>query len=635
MRAEAGVRPVRRGRSARERRGRPHLVRGAKLVLWVVAALLVLLLAVGLAFAGSPSRIPAGVAVAGVDVGGLSAGEARQKLAALARRYDGVPVVFTAAGERWPLRPDELEVRVDWRAAVAEALSEGDGPLPLRGLQRLRLRLFGADVEPQGDAYEPRLRFEVERMAKAIDTPAREAAIELRGLEPIVLPAESGRRLDSDAAEASVLAALASFEREPVPLPVRFNPPEVTAEALAPVAADVRTALSAPVRLTHRGIRWSVTPQQLAPLLVLPTDGSRSLRIGGPAARRYFANLARGVRSPAVSADFAVAADGSVRIVPARHGRELDATATAAALLAAAVRSGGRSAPLVLTREAPSLTTAEAKRLDVERELASYATLYAGTADRIQNLQRATALLDGARIAPGATFSFNERVGPRTEERGFRSAPVIVGGEYEEGIGGGVSQVATTVFNAAWEAGVKITARTAHALYIDRYPLGRDATVNYPDIDLRFLNDTGRWLVLTADFDESGIVVRLLGSGSERRVVSEAGELEAVAPPKVERTPDPTLYEGERIVEDFGAPARAVQVARVVYEGGELLYSETWQTTYLSEPKLVRVGTKPVPEPERTPAPEPAPSPDADEKKKEEKRDEAPAPAPDEPETDG
>ncbi|HEX2045255.1 MAG TPA: VanW family protein [Gaiellaceae bacterium] len=590
--------------------------------------MLLVLLAMGFAFAGSPSRIPAGVAVAGVELGGLTASEAREKLAALAHRYDGVPVVFIAAGERWSLRPDELEVRVDWRAAVAEALAEGDGPLPLRGLERLRLRLFGAELEPHAEVYEPRLRFEIERMANAIDAPAREAAIELRALRPVVVPAERGRRLDRSAAEAAVPAALAGFERDPVPLPVELDLPEVTAADLAPAAADVRRVLSAPVRLTHRGIRWSVSPAELAPLLVLPADGSRELRIGGRAARRYFANLARGVRSAAVSADFAVAADGSVEIVPARPGRELDAAATGEGLLAAALRGGKRSAPLVIATEPPPLTTAEARKLGIERQLSSYTTLYSGTADRIQNLQRATALLDGARIAPGATFSFNERVGPRTEERGFRPAPVIMNGEYEEGIGGGVSQVATTVFNAAWEAGVKITARTAHALYIDRYPLGRDATVNYPDIDLRFLNDTGRWLVLAADYDESGIVVRLLGSGPERRVVSEAGELETVARPRVERTPDPTMYVGERVVEDFGEPARAVRVVRTVYERGEVLYRETWQTTYRSEPRLVRVGTKPVP------APEPPPSA-PEEKKKKTEEEPAPAPAPDDPETGG
>ena len=596
------------------------MVRGAKLALWLVAFVLALLAAAGFGFAGSPSRIADGVSVAGVDVGGLTAGEAQAKLAALAREHEAVPVVFTVGERRWSLRPDRLDLSVDWRAAVASALAEADGPLPLRGLERLKVRLFGVDLEPHADVYEARLRHEIARMAGDVNAPAREAAIEVDDFRPRIVPAAEGSRLDRSAARATIVSALASFDREAVPLPVVTDRPRVTAETLRPVLAQVRTALSAPVRLTFSGGAWKVTPRELASLLVLPAHGSAKLAVGGPAAKRYFENLARGVRRESVSAGFAVAADGSVQVVRGRPGRELDVAATGRGLLEAALRTQARSAPLVIAAEAPRLTTAEARRLGVERQLASYTTLYSGTADRIQNLQRAVALLDGAVIEPGATFSFNERVGPRTEERGFRPAPVIMDGEYELGIGGGVSQVATTVFNAAWEAGLKITRRTAHGLYISRYPLGRDATVNYPDIDLQFRNDTGRWLVLSAGYDESGIVIRLLGSGAERRVVSEAGALEETAPPETERTPDPTLYVGERVVDDYGEPARAVRVTRTVYQGDEILYEESWYTSYRSEPRLVRVGTKPVP------APKPPPPPPEEKKKK--KKDEPPPPPP-------
>jgi vancomycin resistance protein YoaR len=595
------------------------MVRCAKLALWLVALALALLVAAGFGFAGSPSRIAEGVTVAGVDVGGLTAGDAEAKLAALAREHEAVPVAFTVGERRWSLRPDRLDLSVDWGAAVASALAEGDGPLPLRGLERLKVRLFGADLEPHADVYEARLRHEIARIAGDVNAPARDAAIALDGLAPRIVPAGEGSRLERSAARATIVSALASFDREAVPLPVVTDRPRVTAETLRPVLAQVRTALSAPVRLTFSGGAWKVAPVDLARLLVLPAHGSAKLAVGGPEAKRYFENLARGVRRPAVSADFAVAADGSVQVVRARPGRELDVAATGRGLLEAALRTQARSAPLVIAAEAPRLTTAEARKLGVERQLASYTTLYSGTADRIQNLQKAVALLDGAVIEPGATFSFNERVGPRTEERGFRPAPVIMDGEYELGVGGGVSQVATTVFNAAWDAGLKITRRTAHGLYISRYPLGRDATVNYPDIDLQFRNDTGRWLVLAADYDESGIIIRLLGSGAERSVVSEAGPLEETAPPEIERTPDPTLYVGERAVDDYGEPARAVQVTRTVYEGDEILYEESWSTSYRSEPRLVRVGTKPLPEPE-TPPPPP------EEKKK--KKDEPPPPPP-------
>jgi vancomycin resistance protein YoaR len=447
-------------------------------------------------------------------------------------------------------------------------------------------------------------------MAAAVNAPAREASIELQGLQPRIRDSKTGSRLDRPAASRIVVAALTGFAREPVPLPIEVDEPAVTRATLAPVAAQVRTALSAPVRLTYRSGGWTIRPHELAPLLDLPDGGVSELRIGGPAAERYFENLARGVRRTAVSADFAVAESGEVRVVRARRGRKLDVAATEAGILKAAVRQQGRATPLAVASVAPPLTTAEARGLRIERRLASYATLYAGTADRIANLQRAVLLLDGARIAPGATFSFNRRVGPRTEARGFRLAPVIMNGKYEEGIGGGVSQVATTLFNVAWEAGLPITDRTAHALYISRYPAGRDATVNYPDVDLQFRNDTGRWIVLTASYDESGIAISLLGGGAVRRVESVSGPLEETGDPPVERTPDPTLYVGERVVVSDGEPARDIRVTRTVYEGGKAVSEETWYTAYRAEPKEVLVGTKPRPV---EPAPPPPPK---DEEKK-------------------
>ena len=133
-------------------------------------------------------------------------------------------------------------------------------------------------------------------------------------------------------------------------------------------------------------------------MLELPAKGESRLRIDQDAAGRRFENLARGLSRPPRSADFAVRANGKVRVVPARPGREFNLPATASALLTAASRTTNRSAAVVVAHFEPRMTTAEAKALEIERQLASYSTLYAGTADRINNLQLAIELLDGARI---------------------------------------------------------------------------------------------------------------------------------------------------------------------------------------------------------------------------------------------
>jgi len=588
----------------------------AAALLAVVAAL------VGLAFAGSPARIAAGVAIAGVDVGGLTKQEA---LALLERRFDRVarvPVVFTAGAERYPIKATTLGVEPDWAAAIATAAREGAGFGPVRGFRRLQTRVFGAEINPPATAYGAALDYKLAELARAVDQSHVEAKLVRRGLEIEVVRGQAGRRLDEEAAGARIVRALARLDRgQPIALPVAVDPVDVTATDLAPAARQARTALSAPVRLEYEGTRWRLPRWRIAELLALPVAGTTELAIAGPGAEAWFAKLRRTVERAPVDATFRAFGD-VVEIVPAKDGLAVDVPATAKALLAAAVSPDARTAALVVRTAEADRTTADAQAMGIERRLSSYTTPYAGSADRIGNLRLAVSLLDGALVAPGGTFSLNEEVGERTLERGFRSAPVIVADEYREDVGGGVSQVATTVFNAAWEAGVKISERNPHSLYISRYQLGRDATVSYPDLDLKFVNDTPKWILVAGSSGDSGITVSIYGGGPERRVESGEATIRVTGPPRIRRVPDPELLKGKTEVVEEGTPAQATSVTRTVYDAqGNVLYDETWNTSYRGEYRIIRVGTKkpppketdpkpgePVPPKEETPPP---PAPDA------------------------
>jgi vancomycin resistance protein YoaR len=189
---------------------------------------------------------------------------------------------------------------------------------------------------------------------------------------------------------------------------------------------------------------------------------------------------------------------------------------------------------------------------------------------------------------------------------------VIINGELQNGIGGGVCQVSTTVFNAAFEAGISITSRTNHALYISHYPQGRDATVNYPDLDLKFQNDTGKWLLLRTFVGASELTVNLYGTPVGRRVEVETAPLEVTGAPTVKRIPEPGMWVGEQRTEEVGQPSRKTSVTRRVYtKSGKLLYDTTWASFYRSEPTVVHVGTKkrPEPPPKKKKGPPPPPPP--------------------------
>ena len=371
---------------------------------------------------------------------------------------------------------------------------------------------------------------------------------------------------------------------------------------LTTARARTRRALSAPIRLELGPTWWRLRPRKIVPLLSLPRDGERRLTIGGPGAERWFARFARTVGEPPANARFVRTGDGAITIVPARDGVQVNVAATRRAILGAALAPPGRRVgKVVVAKKGPAFTTAEAKSYKVTHSLASYSTFYAGTSERINNLQLAVRLIDGTLVPPGGTFSLNRAVGPRTLERGFRIAPVIIGGEYEEDVGGGVSQVATTVFNAAWEAGVKVLERNPHSLYISRYPLGRDATVNYPDLDLKFLNDTGRWMVVLGGIGRDGISITLAGSPTGRRVVSSASPLEVIGEVPIKRVPEPTLFVGNQVVEESGSAPSSVVAKRTVYKAdGSILYDETWKTNYLGDKRVIRYGTKERPKPPPT-----------------------------------
>jgi vancomycin resistance protein YoaR len=549
----------------------------------------VITIGLGLIYAGSPDKLANGTRIAGIDVGGLTAKDARRLLERRSERVSRVPVVFTAGPKRFSLTPRQLGVQVDWATAVANARKQGDGFGFVRGYRRLELEFFPQDLVPPIRAYDAALTYELELLAKAINRPHQEARLVRRGLHITIAAGATGQVLDKQAAREVLVRSLASFSRESVVgLPVRVDAPRVTVATLTSAQRTASRIIAAPVTLIAGPTRLKLPRWRLAKLLDLST-----MRFSGPAADAYFARLERSVDTSPKDADFAVATNGGVHVIPSQPGLALDVPQSAARILAAASRVTNRTASLVLSEQQPKRTTAQAQAMGITGTVAAYETFYGGIANRIHNVQLVAHLVDHKFIAPGETFSFNGTTGERSAAKGFLEAPVIVNGELQTGLGGGVCQVSTTVFNAAYEAGLPITERTNHALYISHYPLGRDATVDYPGVDLKFVNDTKHWLLLRTWVGSSSLTVGLYGTPQHRRVETTTAPLTVVAPAPIQKTVDTTLKPGEVVVDDYGAPAQTTSVERKVYDAsGKLLSDATWYSSYRSQPKIVRVGPK-------------------------------------------
>jgi vancomycin resistance protein YoaR len=564
----------------------------------------------GLAFAGSPERLPAGSQIAGVDVSGLTPGQARALLEKKSRDLANDPVVFTAEGKSWRVRPSAVVVDVDWGAAVQAAQRQGEGFGPLRGLKRLGVRVFGGEVAPTSRVYQYAVTAYVSRFARRVDRPRIEPAVRLKGFEAEVVPGRNGRVIDRTAAEEVLVQGLTSLSRRPVPLPLKIDRTHLTTRDLAGAEVKADTALSAPADIAYGAGGWHLSQRKIARLLTLPKKGETDLRLAGPQANRFFANLRKRVEHAPKDARFAIGARNVVRVVPAQAGRKLDEKGTTRNIMAALLSTSNRKADLSVVTAAPERTTRDAKAMGITGLVGAYETFYGGVANRIHNVQLVAHLIDDHYIAPGETFSFNATTGERSESKGFLEAPVIINGELKTGLGGGVCQVSTTTFNAAYEAGLSITDRTNHALYISHYPLGRDATVNYPDTDLKFENDTGHWIWLRTFVGSSSLTVALYGTPQHRKIESEVAPLEVTGSIPTKRVADPNMTVGTEVVEEAGAPPRSTHVRRRVFDAnGKLMYDHTWYSTYVAEPEVIRYGTKPKAEPPPPPPKKKKPPP--------------------------
>jgi vancomycin resistance protein YoaR len=281
--------------------------------------------------------------------------------------------------------------------------------------------------------------------------------------------------------------------------------------------------------------------------------------------------------------------------------------ATIANMNAAAAASGGRRiAQAVFGKAPPSLSYADAKAMHITSRIGTYTTAVAGTANRLTNVGLGSSLLDNTLIAPGKVFSVNATTGERTAAKGFKMAPTIIAGKLEDSVGGGMCQVSTTVFNAAFEAGLQIVERHNHELYISHYPLGRDATVSYGSYDLKFRNDTSHWILLKTEFTGWSLTVSLYSSPLHRKVVASTSSWYDFVPFTVDKKNDPTMATGQTKIDTPGVGGMSIDCFRKVYDaGGKLLWNDDFKSVYSMVPEVLLVGAK-APKPTGSPSPSPS-----------------------------
>jgi vancomycin resistance protein YoaR len=544
-------------------------------LLLVGAGVGLVLVAGAAAAVASGDGVPRGVSVAGVDVGGLSAAEAQRRIVDELASRVAAPVRLAADGEKPSLDPRDGGLAVDAAASARRAADAAP-------LDRLRARLgVEVDLEPVVSVDRDALERALEEVAQRFDRPPREASISFdEELEPVVVQPLAGRSLDvPGAADAVVDAWLAD---EPVEVPVVEEEVETTSDDVEQALDEIaEPALAAPVVVDSEGGALEIDLEAIAAALRIEADDNGELApvVDGEVLLERTAGLRRDIEEAAVDATFDTSS-GTPVVVPSKPGRGFAADDLASAVESVLTDPAPRRTRASFTTVEARVTTELAVQLGVVEEIGSFTTRFTCCQPRVTNIQRIADIVDGYVVLPGETFDLNAYVGPRDTARGFVPAPQILDGEFVDAVGGGVSQFATTLFNAYFFAGLEDVEHKPHSYYISRYPAGREATVSFPEPDLTFRNDSPHGVLIRATSTGTSVTVTMWGT--------KRFDVRAVAGPRTRVTTAPTRYiERPDCIPGDGGPGFDIVVTRVFSQEGREVRREDFKTRYLPQPEFV------------------------------------------------
>jgi vancomycin resistance protein YoaR len=608
---------------------RPLLYGGGALLAVVLLAIATM---VGLRLA-RPGALP-GTTVYGTNVGGLQGEQLRDAVVAAGRGDDVVTITrgtaaFTSTGA-------ELGYSLDAAATVAAVLERGRQLNPVAALSdHIRAFTGTTSVEPVHTVDDEQLRQRVAESSDVLNIEPVEGTVTFSGTSVERVDPSPGAIVRTDELAADVREALLESDELIFEAPADAVEPETTVAAVDAVAAQAEQAVSDAVELSRDGTTITFTPEDIAGMLTVEQDGAvLSLAIPAAAISRHVpAGVVSALEEEPTDATIAVSG-GAVSITQSSDGFAFDPEATAAQLLEIATSTGSRTAELEGEILEPELSTEDAEALGITEQVSSFTTEHACCQGRVTNIQRMADLVDGVLIRPGETFSVNGHVGERTAARGFVLGGAIQSGEFVDELGGGVSQFATTLYNAAYFGGYAIPDFKAHSYYISRYPAGREATLNYPNVDLKIRNNSPHGLIIKTSYTSTSITVAMYGT-KWVEVDSISGERRNPTSPETRTVENPALPRGSQRVKSEGRGGFDITVTRVLRFPDGREEREPVVTRYLAEPRVIERNSSSAPPPpaqESSPPPQQSSPPPQQDPPPEE---EQPPPAPPEGDGDG
>ena len=554
---------------------------------WIAGGALVLAAAgtYGTGYALAGHNLPRNTTIAGVPVGGVDSATATQKLRQAMQAKADAPITLSADGRSAALEPAQAGLSVDYQASVEQA-GAGKSLAPTHIWKVLR---GGGPMEPVVRTDEQRLKAAVATAAPRFATQVADAKVTLKREKVTLTPGRNGTALDQ--ATAADRVADAYLERTSVPAPVVTTEPAVTtAEAKQFVASQITPRVSAPlvlklagkhtVPLTGPGIGELTTITSKDGVLSATTDMDVLYRAATTKAEKA------GLTEPK-DARWRIT-DGKPVLVPGKPGQQIDRKSFDQVVGPALTRTGKqRTVTVAVTKEDPEHSTEEAKKAAVKQVTGEFTTYFPYAEYRNINLSVAASRVDNTYIAPGETFSMNDTIGPRTPGSGFVDGWVVSGDHLVKENAGGISQSGTTVFNALFFSGLEHVEHQPHTMYFDRYPAGREATLYYGSIDVKFTNDSPYGAVLQVWVDKASpggkgsITVRVWS----QKVYTAVKSSELV---RSNYTTGRTLHRsGPECHAQAPSPGFTVNYSRLFYKGDTVVKREPYSWTYAPTDEII------------------------------------------------
>ncbi len=611
--------------------------------LWFALAVIMLVL-LGIAggitsvYRSYEGRIYPNVSIQGIAVGEMTPEQAESALRLRYAAFLRQPVVITYGDRQWTPTLDELGMTFDFRGAVDAAYNAGRGRGVVDDVRELAaIWQHGLDVPLHVSYDETRAQAYLTQLAREIERAPADAQVRLDGAQIAIVGAVIGRQVLVDATLAHVSQQLQAFVPATIPLQTREIPPRLDDATVAAARAQIETILQGPLTLRVGKNEYEWTVADLADMIIInrvpSAEGDRiAVTLDQDMIARRIRQIADETEKPGTRPRVAWN-NGDLKIIkPGKPGLRLDEV-RARDMVIAAVMGRDRTLELPMVPTDPPVTEANLHQLGI-RELVSIgkSDFTGSAAYRIHNIGVGMQLLNGLLIAPGEEFSFNKNIGQINAANGFVEGAAIIQNRTQQEFGGGICQDSTTLFRAAFWAGLPITERWGHSFYIswyDKYALGPrgngpglDATIFTGGPDLKFINDTGAWLLIQAwSNPKTGVAqIELYGTKPNRTVdLTHKVYDHTPAPSEPVFVADPKVPRGTIKHTDKARGGMTIDVYRLVVENGaprppELFRTRfrPWPNIYTLNPADIGPDGKPlIPFPQGDqPAPTPAPPPE-------------------------